>query len=67
MNIKITCENSSVIVPNQSRESIIIAMHKLEYQSMIDSAGLKFYRKNDAGNEIEARCTVEPTTDPVTE
>jgi hypothetical protein len=65
MNIKITCESESVVVPDQSRESILRAMKMLGYNSMRDDGVIQFYRHNGAG-EIQARVTVSPTTDPVT-
>ena len=65
MNIKITCENSSVIVPDQSRESTLVAMRTLGYESMQDDGGVQFYRRNDSGNEVQARAVIEPTDLPL--
>jgi hypothetical protein len=67
MNIKITSESQSVVVSDQSTESILRAMRALGYDSMRDDGGIQFYRRNDAGNEIQARVTVCPTPEPITD
>jgi len=66
MNTKITAESKSVIVRDQSDESIREAMQLLGYTGYTEDPNLKFYRRAGGGNQIEARAVVEPTDEPLT-